>query len=149
VPPRRYRVRVEAERYRPLYRAQTDGVEFDAPPHNDTTVPPAPVRQDLVLLPSTVYGWPAHVPLARGEVVDPAGDPVEDAVVETLTTVGGITRRERTLSDARGAFALSLRWVAPGATALLSADDLRGNRHGTLTVTVPDDLTSNRRITIA
>lgn len=149
VPPRRYRIRVEAERYRPLYRAQADGVEFDAPPHNDTTIPPAPVRQDVVLLPSTVYSWPGHVPLVRGDVVDPAGDPVVDAMVETLTTVGETTRRERTLTDSRGAYALSLRWVAPGGTAQLSADDLRGNRHGTITVAVPDDLASNQRITIA
>jgi hypothetical protein len=149
VPPRRYRIRVQAERYRPLSQALADGVEFDAPAHNDTTVPPAPVRHDVVLLPSAAYSYPVHVRTLRGDVVDSAGDPVQDALVETLTTIGAITRQERTLTDARGSFALALRWVAPGTTASVTANDLRGHRSGTVTINVPDDLDHNQRIAIA
>ena len=69
--------------------------------------------------------------------------------VETLTAVGATTRRERTLTDGRGAFALALRWVAPGTTASITANDLRGNRRGRVTVNVPDDLVTNQRIAIA
>jgi hypothetical protein len=115
-------------------------------PHNDTTIPPAPVRQDVVLLPSTVY----------------ASRPTSPWSAATSSTRQG-TGRGRRGRDADhgggdhqadpqrlpGAYARSLRWVAPGWTAQLSADDLRGNRHGTITVTVPDDLASNQWITIA
>ena len=149
VPPRRYRIRVEAERYRPLYRATADGVEFDAAVHDDTTVPPPPVRREVLLLPSPSYGYPVHVRPLRGDVVGPAGDRVPDAVVQSLTTVGTTTKRERALSDDRGVFALALRWLAPGTTAPVTADDLRTGRSGTVTVTVPDDLDHNQRITIA
>src|SRR5687767_12932981 len=35
-PARRYRARIEADLYGPLYRATLDGIEFDAFPYNDT-----------------------------------------------------------------------------------------------------------------
>ncbi len=38
-PPRRYRIRLDAELYRPLYPPGTDGYEFDAFPYNDDNPP--------------------------------------------------------------------------------------------------------------
>jgi hypothetical protein len=149
VQPRRYRVRVEAERYRPLYRALTSGLGFDVLPHNDDVQPPGPTRRDLVLLPSVTYPFAAHVRPLRGVVVDQAGTPVEDVLVRTQTQVGTVIKLERTLTDERGAFALALRWVASGATASVTAIDRRTQRTATVTVTVPDDLGHSQRIIIA
>jgi hypothetical protein len=149
VPPRQYRIRIEADFYRPLYQGLADGVEFDVLPHNDSTIPPPPVRRDVVLLPSVVYPYPSHVRPLRGVVVDLVGDPVEHALVETLTPIGPLTRRERTLTDDRGAFALALRWVASGTTASVTATHQRTGRGGAATVTVPDDLDHSQRIPIS
>jgi hypothetical protein len=149
VPARRHRIRVDADLYRPLYQAMTSGLEFDVSPHNDDVVPPAPPRRDLVLLPSVIYPFAAHVRPLRGVVVDQAGAPVQDVLVRARTQIGQDTKLERALTDGRGAFALTLRWVAAGATATVTAIDRRTQRTGTLTVTVPDDLGHSHRITIA
>src|SRR5207244_1219840 len=81
VPPRRYRARTEAEFYRPLYREEANGLEFDALPHNDDVQPPAPVQIDMVLLPSVSYPYAAYIRTLRGIVHDQAGAPVEDVLV--------------------------------------------------------------------
>jgi hypothetical protein len=146
--PRRYRVRVEAEWYRPLYQELTDGLGFDAPPHNDHVQPPAPPRRDLVLLPSVTYPYSAHIRPLRGVVVDQAGAPVENVLVQNQSQAGPVTRLERVLSDDRGAFALALRLVAPGTTTAVTALDRRTQRGATAIVTVPDDLDHNQLITI-
>jgi hypothetical protein len=148
VPPRRYRVQVEAEHYRPLYRELTAGLGFDALPHNDQVQPPAPPRRDLVLLPSVTYPYAPHVRLLRGTVADQAGAPVEDVLVSSQLPVGPVTRLERTLTDDRGSFALALRWAASGATASVTAIDRRTQRTATVMVTVPDDLDRSLLITI-
>jgi hypothetical protein len=149
VPVRRYRVQVEAERYRPLYRELTAGVGFDARPHNDDVQPLAPPRRDLVLLPSVTYPFAPHIRPLRGTVVDQGGAQVEDVLVSSQTPVGPVTRLERALTDDRGTFALALRWVASGATATVTAIDRRTQRTATVTVTVPDDLDRHHLITIA
>ena len=148
-PPRRYRVRVEAEWYRPLYQELTGGLGFDALPHNDHVQPPPPARRDLVLLPSVTYPFGTHIRPLRGVVVDQAGAPVENVLIQNQTQVGTVTRLERVLSDDRGAFALALRFVAPGTAATVTAIDRRTQRTATVTVTVPDDLDHSQPITIA
>jgi hypothetical protein len=147
--PRRYRVLVEADRYRPLYQELTSGLGFDAPPHNDEVQPPPPNRRDLVLLPSVTYPFAAHIHPLRGVVVDQAGASVENVLVRNETQVGIETRLERALTDDRGAFALALRWVAPASPTLVTALDRRTQRSATVTVTVPEDLDRSLRITIA
>ncbi len=149
VPPRHYRVRAEAEFYRPLYREQAEGLEFDAPPHNDDVQPPAPTRTDMVLLPSVTYPYAAHIRTLRGIVRDQAGMPAEDVLVQTQSRAGPVTRLERTLTDDRGAFTLALRWVRPGSTTSVSATDQRSHRSAIVTVTVPDDLDHSQLIIIA
>jgi hypothetical protein len=149
VPPGHYRVRAEAEFYRPLYREQAGGLEFDALPHNDDVQPPAPTRRDVVLLPSASYPYAAHIRTLRGIVHDQASVPVEDVLIQTQSQAGPVTRLERTLTDDRGAFALALRWVAPGSTATVTAADLRSQRSAVVTITVPDDLDHNQLIIIA
>jgi hypothetical protein len=149
VPAGHYRVRAEAEFYRPLYREQAEGLEFGAPPNNDDIQPPAPARMDMILLPSVTYPYPAHIRTLRGIVHDQAGVPVGDVLVQTQSQAGPVTRLERTLTDDRGAFTLALRWVAPGSTASVTATDRRGHRSAIVTVTVPDDLDHSQLIVIA
>ena len=142
-PARRYRVRLDADFYRPFYRSQFDGVEFDAFPFNDTNPPQtfAAMPQDELLLPSSAYPFPSHVRVLRGAVVDAGGLPVADVVVSQA----GV---ERTLTDGRGAFALPLRWAAAGVPIPVDAIDQRTGRTGVKSVTLPQDLGTNQEITI-
>jgi hypothetical protein len=149
VAPGHYRLKVDAEFYRPLYREQADGVTFEAAPHNDEVQPPAPSRTDLFLLPSVTYPYSAHIRTLRGIVQDQSGAPVEDGLVSTQAQIGLRTRLDRTLTDGRGAFALPLRWVALGSTASVSCIDRRRQRGATITVNFPDDVGQNRLITIS
>lgn len=156
VPARRYRVRVSSEWYRPLYRRLAMGVEFQTLPDSDETLPPGapppvtPQRIDLVLLPSVTYPYGTHVRTLRGQVVDgtDGGRPVEDVMVSCRTVIGGQPRLERTLTDARGAFALALRWVAIGGTATVIALDERTRLTSTVNIAVPEDLRHSQLITI-
>jgi hypothetical protein len=150
VPPRRYRLRISADRHSPLYRATVDGVEFDAFPHNDVTPPSTlPTRQEVVLLPGVTYPHPAHVRTAAGIVRDGADTPRADVLVQTVTSLGGgVTRMERTLTDARGAFCLPLRWAAVGTTATLTATDSRAGSATSVSIAVPGDLERNIPVVI-
>jgi hypothetical protein len=141
--PRRYRLRVDADYYRPLYRAAGDGVEFDAYPYDDETPPQAFARSasDEFLTPSRAYPFPAHVRVLRGQVVDMAGAPVEDALV----TEGAA---DRCLSDDRGLFALPLRIALEGVPVQITADHQRSLRSGSITVTLPDDLGNSHTIQV-
>jgi hypothetical protein len=147
-PARKYRVRIEAQFYVPLFRATQDAVEFDAFPYNHVTPPQnlsqiaATQPQDVVLTPAPHYRFPSHIRLLRGEVVDGAGVPVPDVLVTEGT-------RERVLTDSRGTFALPLRWVASGATPVIDATDQRNGRTGTITINFPQDLRTSQTITIA
>jgi hypothetical protein len=141
-PPRRYRVRVAADAYRPTYLFDADGVEVDVYPFDDDE-PPAQVPKSptpIWLLPSAAYPFPATVPLLRGRVVDPAGVPVARARVEAT--------KDRVLTDADGAFVLPLRWARRTAPTSIDATDRQG-RHGTVTIQVPDDLGTPQTITIS
>lgn len=146
--PRKYRVRIEAEVYLPLYRAMQDAVEFDAFPYNDTNPPQnfAQIRttqpQDLILTPLPHYQFPGHIPLLRGEVRDAAGAAVPDVMVTEGT-------RERVVTDSRGTFALPLRWVAANTQTTIDATDQRTGRTGSITIQFPQDLRTSQTITIA
>ena len=149
LPPRRFRVRIESEYYRPLYRQLASGVEFETTPVDvDAPAPPPVLRQDLVLLPSVTYPYPAHVYIARGEVRSQAGAPVGDVVVSNRVQIGAAIRTELTLTDDRGAFALALRFVAAGKTGRVNAIDQRTQRTGAVNVAVPGDLRRSQLVTI-
>lgn len=142
--PRHYRLRVDAEHYRPLYRATLDGIEFDAQPYNDST-PPQPHATgatDTPLLPTSSYPFPSHLRVIRGVVRDPQGDPVADALVQDAPP------KTAALSDERGTFALPLLAANDGTPALVNATHPRTGRSGTLQVTLPGDLGQNLTITV-
>jgi hypothetical protein len=137
-----YRVRIEADVYRPLYLASAAGIQFVAQPWNDeepATVVPTFAR--AILLPAFHYQFPSYMPVLRGEVVDPAGDPVANALV-----VEGVNARA--LTDERGAFALPLRWTPSGVPISITATD-QLLRTGTITVTLPADLEHGQLIAIS
>lgn len=151
-PPRRYRVKLEADLYRPLYRARDEAVVFgtdpffDAFPFNDTSPPPAValLPQDAMLVPATNYPFPTHVRVARGTAVDqPTGLPMADVQVS-------FGLQERVLTDERGAFALPLRWAPVAGNVQIDAEYLLVNpsRTGSTTITLPHDLGSNHEIQI-
>jgi hypothetical protein len=143
-PPQHYRVRLESPFYRPLYSATVNGIEFDVPPYDDQT-PPATLTDrptHTVLLPAVNYPFAPFISVLRGIVQDAAGDPVANVLVQEAL-------RERTLTDARGAFSLSLRWVPPGTPTTITADDQRTGRAGSITVTLPADLNQSQTITVS
>jgi hypothetical protein len=143
-PAQHYRIRLDAPMYRPLYRATTDGIEFDVPPFDDAN-PPASVTTrptHTVLLPAPHYPFAPYVAVLRGIVEDPGGAPVADVLVQE-------SLRERALTDERGAFSLSLRWVSPGAATTITANDQRNGRTGSITITLPADLNLSQTITVS
>ncbi len=142
--PKTYRVRVEAEFYRPFYRAASDGIVFTVPPYNDAEPPnlPLPTFAQLILLPAFHYQYPSHVPVLRGEVIDNQLHPVADALV--IDQLFG----ERTLTDERGAFSLPLRQLGPGIADTITVTD-RLARTGNLPITLPGALASGVLIPIA
>jgi hypothetical protein len=134
-PPRHYRVRIEADFYRPRYLRIDDGIEFDAWPGNDDLLPATfatSVQQEL-LWPSVNYPFPTHVPVLRGRVTDAGGNPVPNVVVHE-----GL--RETVLTDERGQYALPLRWVPPAVPVPIDAEDLRTARTDTQLVMLPASL---------
>src|SRR5688500_12783949 len=146
--PRRYRCRIEAEFYEPLYRAQFDGVEFDAFPYNDTN-PPAnfppppnlPLPQDVVLTPASAYPFPANVPVLRGRTAAVNGNVVADVIVSQ-----GV--QERVLTNQRGDYALPRRSVTPNVPVFIDATQPRTGRTGPIAITIPQNLGANHDIQI-
>jgi hypothetical protein len=165
-PPRRYRVKLQAEFYRaayrlilagpvfepPFYRETADGIEFDAFPYNDaspptdyTVNPPVEISlqaRDVMLVPAVNYPFPTHVRVLRGEVVDASNRPVVDAEVRRSNT-------ERGSSGAQGAFALPLRWAPNGEPIAIDAIDRHSGRMGTITITLPQALSRSQTITVS
>lgn len=141
-PPRRYRVKLSADFYIPLYRIAVDGLEFDAHPYNDTNPPNSfpLLPQDALLTPSPNYPFPTHIRVLRGVVEDTAGLTVGDAMVSR-----GI--QERVLTDARGTFALPLRWPDFDGPVQIDAEDKLG-RVGSINVQLPDALLLSQTIPI-
>jgi hypothetical protein len=144
LPSRRYRVRLDAQFYLPLYRRNSEGIEFDAFPYNDTNPPTtiSKLTQDAILTPAPNYGVEGHIPVLKGVVVDAADKPVRDAMV----TQGA---KERVLTDARGTFALPLRWVKPNVPVPVDAADERTGRTGTITIQLPGSLSKSQKIQIS
>ncbi|MFV2118378.1 carboxypeptidase regulatory-like domain-containing protein [Streptomyces sp. Act-28] len=154
--PELHRVRFAAAGYRPLYPADgrpfsaaLDGVEFPVHPYDDTHPPSVEASPRLVrLLPGSSFPYPPGTRTVRGVVLDAvAGVPVANALVEARgRTDPDLTPwHERTLSDARGAFRLSLRWEGEKAaehaveeTFHLEATE-RPGRTGSLSVRLPQD----------
>jgi hypothetical protein len=144
LPTRTYRVRLSADLYIPYYLINSDGIQFQAYPYNDDN-PPAVVATlpiDTPLLPAPNYPYVSHIPVLRGEVVDPAGHPVPNAYV----TQGN---KERALTDARGTFALPLRWVQANTPTTIDATDQRTGRVGSISIQLPAALNSSQKISIS
>lgn len=139
----RYRVRIDAQFYRPEYLMNADGVEFDVNPWDDNN-PPAVIPnapQDLILFPATQYPFSAHIRVLRGVVVDNVGTRVPNVEVSE-------SNLERSLTDDRGMFSLPLRWPALNAALQIDALDHRTGRNGQINITLPGDLDVGHSITI-
>jgi hypothetical protein len=148
-PPRRYRVRLTADFYRPFYPPRAfDGFRFIAFPWNDTNPPRRIVRmpQDVKLAPSAAYPFPPFVPVLRGRVVDTAGRLVADAEVRF---VQGSQVLARVLSDDRGELALPLQLAAFGTRLTIEAEHRPSGLQGILHVLLPRDLGKSQTITIS
>jgi len=151
--PERYRVRFAASGHLPLYPA--DGVPFDASavgveflayPYDDTQPPAVLSEPRLVrLLPSAAFPYAPGIRTVYGVVVDGATQaPVANALVASsgTTSQNGIPWLERTLTDPRGVFRLSLRWEGEVAGAdqvfhLLATE--RPGRTGSLDIRLPGE----------
>jgi hypothetical protein len=149
-----YRTRFAATGYRPLYPpddpdafdATQVGKEFLAYPYGDTLPPQIPARPEAVsLLPDTAYPYPPGTRVVRGLVRwAGSGAPVDNALVaSTGVTPEGTGWRERTLTDAIGAFRLPLRWAGDrsgpqGEQFRLTAIQ-RPGLTGALAIRLPDD----------
>jgi len=150
--PRRYRVRISAEYYRPVYSLTSDGIEFEAFPYNDSNppmdyrvnppVPVTPRSQDVELFSDVNYPFPTYVRVLRGKVVDAAGEPVLNAAVKRDNT-------ELVASGERGAFALPLRWTPNNVAVPIDASDARTGKVGTINITLPQALRTSQTITIS
>jgi hypothetical protein len=139
----RVRIRIDADYYRPAFRATDDAIEFDVPTYNDS-VPPvfSPILPEVVLmLPTANYPFSGHVRRIHGRVLDPAGQPLADATVEA----DGV---ERVITGPSGAFTLPLRWQAPTANVNFVVDHPRSGRGAAGFFTLPGDLTGNHDIAL-
>ncbi|HMG72713.1 MAG TPA: hypothetical protein VK582_04370 [Pyrinomonadaceae bacterium] len=163
-PARRYRLRVEAEFYLPLYtktaEGTLEGIEFDGFPYNDTYPPknyPAQaadfpdylksVLRKLWLVPAPNYPFPNHVRVLRGVVVE---SNTERSVAGAEVSWGN---KEIALTDKRGAFGLPLR--VKGIEHLTEEQKIDANdrqvplRQGTIKIIIPKALGTNQRIPIS
>ncbi|NJK32861.1 MAG: carboxypeptidase regulatory-like domain-containing protein, partial [Deltaproteobacteria bacterium] len=140
-----YRVRVRWSMGSPLYEggypSGQAGALFTIEAWNQYHRPQSkPTAQNVFLLPGPTYPFPPEVWVLRGRVIDGAGEPVADALVEQGA-------QERVLSDARGEFALPLRWVSEGPLAIDFRDHL--GRTAIHNISVPDDLGAGHEIIVA
>jgi hypothetical protein len=107
LPARKYRVRVAAASYVPLYSYDSEGIEVLVEPYDDYNAPAAlPDPIAVTLLPLASYPFLPELQLTRGIVRDAANAPVEGALVEwqhpALVT-------DRVLTDQDGEYVLPLR----------------------------------------
>ncbi|MDQ1707798.1 MAG: hypothetical protein QOJ88_1009 [Pyrinomonadaceae bacterium] len=163
-PPRRYRVRVEAEFYLPLYTKTVggtlEGIEFDGFAYNDALPPdnypkqasefPAyleAVLRKLWLAPAPNYAFPNHVRVLRGDVVDgTTGLAVSGAEVSW-------GNKETALTDDKGAFGLPLRVKKKEELTDLQKIDASDRqatpRLGMKEIIIPEAVGNNLTITIS
>ena len=142
-PMRRYRVRISADHYRPVYRVNSDGLEFNVPSYHDTAPPPPnpTMPQTILLLPTANYPFPAYLRVMHGRVRDAGNQPLADALV----SANGL---ERVLTDSNGAFSLPLRWQAPNAVVTVVAQHMRTGLDNTVNLPLPAALSSNQEIVV-
>ena len=150
-PPRIYRFHVSAEFYRPEYPdpinpqnpPSLDHYEFQADPYNDSNEPQNRITGpgDLILIPKPNYPFPAGVPVLRGRVLTPTGEPYRDAEVRRGPT-------HNAYSDERGEFALTLLHVPPNTPTPIDVEHKATNQQKTVQVTLPADLASSFDITL-
>lgn len=160
--PELYRARFAAPGYRVLYADDVEsfaadqvGKEFLAYPYNDQHPPQIAAESEVVrLLPATSFQYPPGTRVVRGLVRwAGSGAPIDNALVQVAgkTRPEGIDWHERTLSDATGAFRLSLRWegrrgvppgdndpIPPWEEFRLTATE-RPDHSGEITIRLPDD----------
>lgn len=144
-PPVNYRVRLEADHYIPYYRRMDDGIAFVAHPYDDANPPAAyaDLPVEVMLTPGVTYPFEGHLLLIQGVVVDLAsGAPVRDVMVSYSNT-------RRALTGERGEYALAIPRVAFPATLQIDAADARGNRQGSATHQIPQDLGTSLEIAIS
>jgi hypothetical protein len=155
--PELYRARFRVPGYAVLYVPddQLDmftvdevGREFLAYPYDDTHPPQVAAEADPVhLLPGADFPYPPGTRVVSGSVRRAgSGTPIANAYVSAQGTTDpeGVPWRERTLTDATGAFRLSLRWAGtrpepPTELFTLTAVE-RPEHTGQLTVRLPEDL---------
>jgi hypothetical protein len=143
---RRFRVTVQATGYRTVYPPPGSALVVDVAswsPNRPPTTSAVPFV--LPLLPATDYPFPPGTPLMNGRVENQAAEAVQDAEVSATVVVGTETLRERVHSDERGGFRLPLRWAA-GATQV---DATKDTLTGSVTITVPTDLSTTHVITVS
>jgi hypothetical protein len=107
--------------------------------------PDVPLLPDeLRLYPGPSYAFPSGTPLLAGQVVDAHGDPAGRARVWATATVQNTLLTEEVRSDGDGRFRLALRWSA-GTTDVRAS---HGAQAGSITVSLPADLSSTHQITL-
>jgi len=149
--PRKYRVRVAAQFYTPRYQFDAEGVELEVAPYDDVN-PPAFVpamAQRIGLLPAATYPYANQIPVLRGEVVDPAGAPIVNALVSWSDAV---LQTDAVLSDADGEFNLPMRRAPRDLPIDIHAErppPPAGGRSGTTIIRIPQDLSSFHTIQIS
>jgi hypothetical protein len=171
--PRRYRVRIEAQFYQPLYLKDSDAIEFDAFPYNDANPPEdypkkredfpdylKKVLMKVMLTPAPNYPFPNHIFVLRGAVIDKqTTEPVVWAEVfwgnkeNTLTTgpPDDIDDQKRVLTVTKGVFALPLRITKKEqleTEQTIDAFDRRTERKGEIQISIPQDMGRNQVIPI-
>ncbi|MEA2371756.1 MAG: hypothetical protein QOH12_2150 [Solirubrobacteraceae bacterium] len=104
----------------------------------------APLPTELRLFPSPSYAFPAGTPLLAGRVVDVHGNAIPRARIWAAVTVQNRLLTEEVRSDGDGRFRLPLRWSV-GATDIKAT---LGAQAGSITVSVPGDLSSTHQITL-
>jgi hypothetical protein len=173
-PPRRYRVRMEAEYYMPFYTqtvpgGTNDGIEFTIFPFNDAVPPenyprnPAQfpnylsvVLRKVILMPAPNYPFSAQVLVLRGRVNNLRGEPIVGArvswrVTERTLSAGGGVNPPGAFPHQPGEFSLPIRPThADHLTKPQDIDalDPRSNKTAKITVLIPDAVKSSQTITI-
>jgi hypothetical protein len=165
--PELYRARFTAPGYQTVYADDLDsfiatalGKEFLAYPFDDQHPPQLSTEPELVrLVPDRTFAYPPGTRIVHG-VVRWAGSaqPVEHALVQAVgqTVPEGHEWHERTLTDATGAFRLSLRWsgvptpeIPPRGEDFTVTAIERPGHTGTVGLRLPDDLNRTHVIEIS
>ena len=140
---RRFRITLRSRIYKPIYDADSDGIEFVVHAYTDVVPPQNIVKHplDALLLPTSSYPFPTYTRVLRGRVLNGGARPLLNITVRE-------GQRERVLSERNGSFSLPIRRPALDAVVTIEAIDQRTNRRTLTQVQLPDALASNHDITI-